>query len=572
MNNRQQPSRHGSVMPFIAGICAGIAVASLIPFLVASLGNLSGAPSLTLIAVAALVAVVVVALSAFLLRRKLIAPLSEISEIVKEAASGEGNLSRNAEIRASGELGALGTNYNSFMGKVRDLLDLIRRQAIRIAVEAVQLKQHLGEAATSTEKQESLAREIATSCASVTETAGEVSSRAAALNSSALERLEDARRSQEELNALVQSIAAINARQQTFRTTVESLSKHSHEIHQITQLIQDISDQTNLLALNAAIEAARAGEAGRGFAVVADEVRKLAERTKTAAGDITTSIRNMTNLADNTMEVTIQVSNDTESARTAVERASTSFTGMVQNFDATAEDLQDISSAMHSLEASNREILQRVEEIDTLSRDLGTKMRASVESSNKLNSATEDILASGAKFKLGAGVFEQAVSKCWEYRDRVQAILQRQADRGVDIFDQNYRPIPNTSPQKFETCYDKLVENELQDLYEEILNTMPGAASVLAVDNNGYGPTHCKKFSIHTGDPAKDVVSSRHKRMFNDPVGIRSARNTDAFITQTYMQPGTGRILTDVSSPIYINGRHWGNMRINIDPKVLLGG
>jgi len=572
MNDRQQPSRHGSVMPFIAGICAGIAVASLIPFVVATLGSLPGAPSLSLIAVATLTAVAIVVLSAWLLRRKLIAPLSEISEIVKEAASGEGNLSRNAEIRASGELGALGTNYNSFMGKVRDLLDLIRRQAIRIAVEAVQLKTHLGEAATSTEKQESLAREIATSCASVTETASEVSSRAAALNSSALERLDDARRSQEELNALVQSIAAINARQQTFRTTVESLSKHSHEIHQITQLIQDISDQTNLLALNAAIEAARAGEAGRGFAVVADEVRKLAERTKTAAGDITTSIRNMTNLADNTMEVTVQVSNDTEAARTAVERASSSFTGMVQNFDATAEDLQDISSAMHSLEASNREILQRVEEIDTLSRDLGTKMRASVDSSNRLNQATEDILASGAKFKLGAGIFEQAVSKCWEYRDRVAAILQRHADRGVDIFDQNYRPIPNTNPPKFETSYDKLVENELQDIYEEILNTMPGAASVLAVDNNGYGPTHCKKFSIHTGDPAKDVVSSRHKRMFNDPVGIRSARNTEAFITQTYMQPGTGRILTDVSSPIYINGRHWGNMRINIDPKVLLGG
>jgi methyl-accepting chemotaxis protein len=280
----------------------------------------------------------------------------------------------------------------------------------------------------------------------------------------------------------------------------------------------------------------------------------------------------MTTLADNTMEVTIQVSNDTESARTAVERASSSFTGMVENFDATAEDLQDISSAMHSLEESNRDILRRIEEIDTLSRDLGTKMRASVESSAKLNQATEDILASGAKFKLGAGIFEQAVAKCWEFRDRAQAILQRQADRGVDIFDQNYRQIPNITPAKYETAYDKLVENELQDLYEEILNSMPGAASLIAVDNNGYAPTHCKKFSIQTGDPAKDIATSRHKRIFNDPVGIRSARNTEAFITQTYMQPGTGRILTDISCPITINGRIWGNMRINVDPKMLLGG
>ncbi|HRE16698.1 MAG TPA: methyl-accepting chemotaxis protein [Rhodocyclaceae bacterium] len=559
-------------MPFIAGICAGIAIVSLLPFLGAALTGSGGAPSGTLIFIAVVVALVTVAVATLLLRRALLAPLTEISQIIEEAASGEGNLSRDAELKANGELRAVGQNYNSFMKKLRDLLDLIRRQAIRIAVEAVQVKQHLGDAATSTEKQEALAREIAVSCASVTETASDVSSRAAALNASALERLGDARRSQEELKLLVDSIAAINARQQTFRTTVESLSKHSHEIHQITQLIQDISDQTNLLALNAAIEAARAGEAGRGFAVVADEVRKLAERTKTAAGGITSSIRNMTSLADNTMELTIQVSSDTESARDAVERASASFTGMVENFDATAEDLQDISGAMQSLEASNREILQRVEEIDALSRDLGAKMRTSVESSGKLNQATEDILASGAKFKLGAGIFEQAVGRCWEYRDQVQAILQRHADRGVDMFDQNYRPIQNVTPPKFETSYDKLVENELQDIYEVILNELPGAASLIAVDNNGYAPTHLKKFSIQTGDPTKDIATSRHKRIFNDPVGIRSARNTEAFITQTYMQPGTGRILTDISCPIYLNGRHWGNMRFNVDPKTLLGG
>ena len=77
---------------------------------------------------------------------------------------------------------------------------------------------------------------------------------------------------------------------------INSLGKQSDNIGSIMNVITDIAAQINLLAMNASIEAAHAGEAGRGFAVVAGEVRKLAEKTRSAAGEVESSITEMQKL------------------------------------------------------------------------------------------------------------------------------------------------------------------------------------------------------------------------------------------------------------------------------------
>ena len=131
-----------------------------------------------------------------------------------------------------------------------------------------------------------------------------------------------------------------------------------------------------------------------------------------------------------------------------------------------------------------------------------------------------------------------------------------------DLFDQNYQPIPNTKPQKFHTRFDALADKLLPAIQEPYLDRHKEIAYAIACDRSGYVPTHNNRFcQALTGDEKRDFVGNRTKRIFSDPVGRRCGAHQQPFLIQTYRRD-TGEIMHDISAPVFIQGRHWGGVRI----------
>ena len=504
------------------------------------------------------------------LRYLIVRPVRSITRIFDEIARGEGDFSRDLPAVSHDELRTLAESYNRFADKMRNIIDGVRKMTVNIAREAVIVKKNVGETARLSSRQGEITASVFTASNEATRAIQEVSTSADVIARSTEQNLGTARESLSEMGQVVDKVHLVSEKLTRFNATVDHLAQRSDSIRQIAGLIRDIADQTNLLALNAAIEAARAGEAGRGFAVVADEVRKLAERVNVATQDISSNISGMIELVRETQAENDVINSDIGQTRTVVERSADEFKIMVQDFERTGDQLTQIAAAMEELTATNQQVHDSVTHIHELSGDVSGKMVNSESSTLALANATEGVQEMVSRFKIGRGTFDANVERVRKFRDDIELRLVDMKNRGINVFDQNYRPIPNIIPPKYNVSYEDAYIRECQQLLDDTLDSIVGGAYAVAVDTNGYLTAHNSRYSKPlTGNQQADLVGNRTRRKFEAPTELRAARNTQSLLMQTYLRD-TGELLCDLAMPIYVAGQHWGNVRVGCISDVFL--
>jgi methyl-accepting chemotaxis protein len=338
---------------------------------------------------------------------------------------------------------------------------------------------------------------------------------------------------------------------------VETLRRVAGAAGQITQ----IALQTRLVAFNASVEAKRAGEAGRGFGVVADAVKDLAAKVETSSKEIMGTVGHLdTRVEALARDIQATRAGARENAREgAVHRALAEVEEGVTRISGAALQSRNVcdglKAGMAGIEAEMRRTTHSLDNAMTRSEAFLKISEQLIEMVSECGLETED-----------TPCIRAAQEAAGQVSTLLEDALRTGTIRVADLFDEQYRPIPNTNPAQHTTRFVDLADRLFPQVQERVLALSEKVAFAISADRNGYVATHNRKYSHpQRGDLAWDTANSRYRRIFNDRTGLSSARNQRPFLLQTYrrdMGGGNFVVMKEAAAPIVVNGRHWGGFRL----------
>lgn len=311
----------------------------------------------TVMVVGLIVALIIGVVIAYVITRAITVPIFKGVQFAEAIA--EGDLSRQLDVSSKDEIGQLAQALNGMVSKLKEVVGDVTSASNNVASGSQELSASSEEMSQGATEQAAAAEEASSSMEQMAANIRQNADNAMQTEKIAVKSSEDAKGGGE---AVAETVTAMK------------------EIASKIGIIEEIARQTNLLALNAAIEAARAGEHGKGFAVVASEVRKLAERSQSAAAEIS-------DLSSSSVEV--------------AERAGIMLNQMVPDIQRTAELVQEIAAASKEQDTGADQVNKAIQQLDQVIQQNASASEEMASTSEELNAQATQLQDTIDFFSIG---------------------------------------------------------------------------------------------------------------------------------------------------------------------------
>ncbi len=332
----------------------------------------------------------------YVISHSILQPTERATEMMKDIAQGEGDLTRTLSTEGNDEISRLSTYFNLFNQKLRDALQQVAGSAADVGMHAEMVDESSKTNVTLITQQSDNSTQIAAAMEQMSLQIREVSSNAEAAEQAARDASDNSAKTRTVLSQSVKAIEELSDHIAEVSEVIANLAAESNNIGSVLDVIRGISEQTNLLALNAAIEAARAGEQGRGFAVVADEVRTLASRTGQSTDEIQQMIEK---LQSGAREAVNAVAESHKISRQTLEHASEAN-----------HSLSEIERLIGVMNEMNGQIARATEEQSAASNEVSLRLNELSGSTAESLSNTRQLNGASEELKRSSDTLNQVVS------------------------------------------------------------------------------------------------------------------------------------------------------------------
>jgi methyl-accepting chemotaxis protein len=272
--------------------------------------------------------------------RSITGPLATAIGMVSTVAAGD--LRMKADVTSRDELGQMVTALNQMVDNLRKTVGDISAASSNVAGGSAEMSSTAQQLSQGASEQAAAAEESTSSMEEMT--------------SSVQQNADNARQTDK-----IASKAAEDAKSggDAVASTVHAMKEVAEKI----SIIEEIARKTDLLALNAAVEAARAGEHGKGFAVVASEVRKLAERSQTAAAEISRLTADGVSTADGAGQLLAKLVPDIQKTAALVREIAAASVEQSSGANQVNKAIQQLDQVIQQNASASEEMASTAEEL-----------------------------------------------------------------------------------------------------------------------------------------------------------------------------------------------------------------